>query len=558
MLNVPPSQSCSVSLLAALLCSLLLLLLLADVKAFQHNNLGKGPYDHRIRRTTTLTLCDKDDNTEPFSSLPISQQHRQSLGKTSYRSTLYRANANDSEHIAIPSWWRSFLLAASVILSTVSNEPPLAYASLDISPGTTVFEISPQLTQQKFLLSTTGTALQVTQTAFADRNDLFQSLRRLQSAAAAEFTSTEAWQDVWAIIQKYGLDLKKQISIRPPADLRRTLQYMVQEGKVNFIINGQVVQVSLEYSSGKDAIDATKRQEGDSSQQSDGDATVVTPDDEWILKVQGYRGIDPTTIDVALQTPSFGARLPLWARNFWEYCTKPYPEKYLSDFLIPTKEGQRPVTYGDILVLEGSLAVGFLYAWAYAYYLDEIEKAEKATSIKAGIQKKKEGALKQKEFNTPVTATKQGFVKKASTSSTAPVTAVVAVRGDEKSSGTKSNPIDTSSTILVTDVAEKPGIAVMATRGEETIQEEAESVKVSIDFDSTGQMVITATEKESRDGLWSLLQALYFPWLGMLVPSLTAPDTVVIISSNDKEETEGFFPFLRALYMPWLGILQGK
>jgi hypothetical protein len=484
-----------VSLRAALLCNILLLSSLgADVKAF-HHILGKVYFNRRVR-FTTLTVIKKDDTTEPLSdSLSTPQYILPSWGDPSYWSNFFNSISNDkNEHITASSWWGSFLLAATVMWSTVSNGgPPPANASLDISPGTTVFETSPDLTQRKLLQSTSESALKIAQTAIVDRNDLLQSLKRLKSAASTEFTSIKAWQDVWSIIQMYGLDLTKEISIRPPVDLRRTFQDLVQEGKVNFLVNGEVVQVSLEYSTGKDAVETQNRNKGDiSKQKSAGGASVVTPDDEWILKVQGYRGTVPASMKVAAQTPKYDA-IP-FARNFWEYWTTRYPEQYLSQFLIPTKETQRHVTYGDILVLEGTLAVGFLYAWAYAYYVDEMEAAENANNVKRRAKQK--GGAATKETNGPVAAKKKD-------------------------------------------------------------KEETETVQVSIDFDATGHMVITTSENESRDGVWAFLQALYFPWLGMFVPSLTAPEKVVI-SKSDKGETEGLVPFLRALYFPWLGILQGN
>ncbi|KAG7366223.1 hypothetical protein IV203_028893 [Nitzschia inconspicua] len=534
---------CGIFLAVLLLCHVKLL----TVAGFHHYFFTVQRNAHRLK-TTNRTII----------SRAIQQQHDSARDgddvrpeNPSCRSPLfYRPNSNQRNNETTRtffSWWKNALLATAVTVgatAAVSTTP--AHASLDVSPGTTVLEISPELTQRKLIQTTAGSALKAARTLTYNQKEIMASLKRLQSAAETEVSSTQAWQELWSILQSYGGDLSKQVTIRPPSNIQQTLKDLVQEGKVNFIVNGEVVQVSLEYQSGKDGAISEESSNG------------IVPDDEWILRIEGYRGVDPKAIEVALATPKYDAGTPLWLQDFLEYCRTPYPTKYLSDFLIPSKEGQRPVTYGDILVLEGTLAVAFLYAWAYAFYLDEIERAEKATKAKTKPAPKKPTSKKVDKPPAKKTKGSEKIIQVSTTSTsslpppprteisqTAPATDFmdeqeITVVVDDK------NPLVESSTV-VEDVKAVDEIKV----------EPDQDIKVSIDFDSEGQMVITATENKSRDGVFAFLQALCFPWLGMLLPSLTAPETVVI-SNSDEEETEGLFPFLRALYFPWLGILQGK
>jgi hypothetical protein len=485
------------------------------------------------RSTLTLHRDDHDSAVRKTTSSSPNIPSRQSPLFRSAESESQESNKTASSKTTL----QSLLLAATIMVSSAAVtaiHPPPARASLDISPGTTVIETSPDLTPRTLARSSVGTAWKVTRAALRERNDLTQSLERLASAATNEVASTQAWRDIWTLLQDYGVNLGSQISVRPPADFQRAARDLLQEGKVNFIVNGQVIQVSVEYRSGKDAAAAAAAA---ATETSDAviSATAPVPDDEWILKVEGYTGTDPNAVAAAIQVPKYRPGTPRWTRDFLDYCQTPYPEKYLSEIFRPKDEGQRPVTYGDILVLQGTLAVGFVYAWSYAYYVNENEQVEKAAQEKAAAAKKKAAA-----------------------------TAVKKKPKEEDAWTTPPPPADTSATAVAAAVIEEPPSAVETKRQtskpknvKEIKETTEEDVKVSIDFDGSGQMVITATENRPRDGVFAFLQALYFPWLGMFVPSFTAPDTI-IIDGSVQEETEGVFPFLRALCLPWLGILQGK
>ncbi|KAL3937019.1 MAG: hypothetical protein SGARI_002316, partial [Bacillariaceae sp.] len=471
----------------------------------------------------------------------------------SSRSPPFRSASNATTDNKVSSTlWQSLVVAATILGSAgaVATTNPLpAQASLDISPGTTVVETAPELTPKKFVESTAGTALKVTKTAYSERKDLIESVKRLGSAATNEYKTTEAWQNVWALLKKYGVETGSQVTIKPPADLQRAANDLLQEGKANFIVNGEIVQVSIQYKSGKDiaaekaaaaaAAVSEKTETTDASSTSTStSAPIPVPDDEWILKIEGYKGVDPSDLQKIVDAPrGYQPFAPQFLRDLFRYASTPYPEKYLMDVFKKNKEN--PVTYGDIFVLEGTLAIGFTYAWSYAYYLAENDKIEQE-----GIAKKKAVAARKKKA---ATATKN---KK---------------KGDE-TWDTPAPPADTSAAAISAAVIKEPKVAKpsKSNKGAKTktideIKDAAEEdVKVSIDFDGSGQMVITATENKPRDSVFAFAQALCFPWLGMLIPSLTAPETIVIDSAEEEEEKEGVFPFLRALYLPWLGILLGK
>jgi hypothetical protein len=449
------------------------------------------------------------------------------------------------------------MMLAATILSTATSlgaslpaeaSTSSSTSSIDlVSPATTVIETTIQ--PPKVIRSSIGTFLKISQTAYNQKDDLLQSIKRLETSVSSELTSTQVWKEIYTILQKYyDSNIHKQISIRPPADIKSAFKVLLEDHTVNLIVNGEIVQVSVEYKSntGNAAADTTT-------------TSSLVPDDEWILRIEGYRGIDPTAADAALTRPRYDPSTPKFVQEFWDYYQTPYPTKYLSDFLI---NEERPVTYGDILVFQGSLAVAFVYAWSYAYYVRENDPQEKAAKTKQGQAKqKKVGAA----LSTSETKRKEKKPAESNWASPPP-------------------PADSSATAMAAAIIQEPkSVAVpvkdkkatktpaaVAVENEVVDDEADDDVKVSIDFDSSGQVVITASETrtiESRDGVLAFVQALYFPWLGMLIPNLTEGTITTTTtttssgsSSDDKkdERKEGFFSFLQALYFPWLGILQGK
>lgn len=415
-------------------------------------------------------------------------------------------NHQDSEISPSPTQqpWVTGLVIASVVSSSVLGLPflplPDVANAMELSSGTTTFETT--ITKDELINKSVSTAARLVQTLLKDRIPLTQSVKTIQSTVVQELSS-DTWEQIRTIVMELQQDLSSATTINLPADWKQTLQDL-KDGKINVIVNGEIINVSLE------KIDDPKRvvkgngvgttKDGETPSVNEITGVVVLPDDEWVLRVRGYKGIDPNVVATEIVSPkkttTYSLSYPIL--GFLDDWDKPYPSEYLMDGVSKT--------YGDIWVFQGVLVISFIYAWSYAYYGGVLEQQDNDA-------KAKQAAAKARAVVKQVEVPKQRTKKK---------------------------------------VVEKTETAVPA---KET------DVDVVIDFDEQGKVVITTTEtKKSRDGVVSFLQALYFPWLGLVVPGMTMKlEPLEVKEDVEEQESEpGFFSFVRALYFPWVGILQGK
>eukprot|EP00536_Pseudo-nitzschia_multiseries_P006585 jgi/Psemu1/15679/gm1.15679_g len=518
--------------------------------------------------------------------------------------------------------WLNLMVAATFVVtatlggsspsSVARAAPPSATAGgLDlVSPGTATVQAKIRNGDREALRQSTETAFaSLIQTALLDgdnRSALTDSVQRLRASVQSELTSVEAWGKVIKVLDDYGVDLQQEtdVVVRPPADWKRVVDDVVEKQQVNVLINGEILQITTEYHPGSNEHLLLDDSSGNGNSNGIADANaVVEPDDEWILRIRGYKGFDPTALTLALEPSRYDSNTPQWFRDWNSYWHAPLTTGLARTVLGPER------THGDAIVLEGAAALGLSYAISYAYYATELEKAEEEANQKR--EKLAEAAKKKKAAAAAAAAVKE--LEEDSTANNNKK------KEEEKKEAPKPKPepvvtetvstVETNSTSLamVEPKTNATATAVAATN--------ATNVTVTIDFDKQGKVVLTAerTSKDAAirpDGLLAFLQALYFPWMGFFFPSTAGtyrrpkivalfqalyfpwagvffprtgnncntnsntntssttaalPDAVSIrggdgdaSSSSKNDNNHGVLPFVRALWFPWIGILQGK
>ena len=296
---------------------------------------------------------------------------------------------------------QTLLVAAAVTAATLdpssANADATTTTELDlVSPGMAVIETK-IADSNKLFQSTETTLNELVDTMVLNsknRNQLGDSLKRIQADIKGEISSVEAWKEVTKILQDYGIDLQKETSIvvRPPADLKRAIEDVATK-RINVLVNGEIVQIDLEYN------------KGTNTKQNVEDGKPIQPDDEWVLRIKGYKGFDPNALPKPQSKSNsllFGYERkppPLWLRQWDNYWNAPLADSNPFHNLAKT--------HGDAIVIGGTTAIALSYAVSYAYYLDQIEQEELAAQ-----KKKEEIAAKKKKAAAAAKKKKEDDAKK--------------------------------------------------------------------------------------------------------------------------------------------------
>lgn len=487
--------------------------------------------------------------------------------------------------------------AAVTAAKTAATPPATAATKLElVSPGSPIIETKIVHGDAQVLVQSTEKAVKnLAKTALLERENraaLSESVQRLRTSVQTELSSVQAWQQVIGVFREYGIDLQQEtdVVIRPPADLRRTYDDFVTKQQVNLLLNGEILQITLHYEKGSN--NGLSLDEGG----------VVQPDDEWTLRVRGYKGFDPNALDLLDPIPRQDYT-PQWIKRWNNYWKSPLEN---TDTFAKLFGADR--THGDAIVVEGAAAIALSYAVSYAYYVNENEKAEeearqKKAKLAEGAKKKKEAAaaaakVEDTAKTAPPAEKKKVAPKPKKPPAPAKQTSTVEApqpRMVETSKEPVAKPTVSAATV---EIPKERKPAVEKTNNQAPSKDEEDNLKVVIDFDKDGKVVLKAIESlpsgQRQNGLLPLLQALYFPWLGFFFPSTAegakggrAPivafaqalyfpwgavffpklpqdddDSVSITDTEDKDEDDennnGVLPFIRALWFPWIGLFQGK
>jgi len=534
-----------------------------------------------ITERTSTERSDRMTTSDRKTIFPLHQQQEDDSNSENTPDSCNINNINNSIIQSNKDPWLNLLVAATFVVTATLGagaDGPTARAAeipsngLDlVSPGTATIEVNVRNGDREALIKSTQSAVtSLTKTALLDgenRAALTDSVQRLNSSVKTELTSVEAWQKVITIFNEYGVDLQQEtdVVIRPPADLRRMYDDVVENQQVNLLVNGEILQITTEYHKGSNEALV----EGETVN------VAVQPDDEWILRVRGYKGFDPTALNLALEPSRYHTNTPQWFREWNNYWNSP-----LSD-----NSGR---THGDVIVFEGATAIALSYAVSYAYHVSEIEKAEEEARQKQA-NRVVEAAKKKKKAAAVAAATqvKQEDVKTKSPT----LTLVPAAAANEKTP-----PKETTS-------KEKEELVIE--EKEEAVNEEKEPVKekkLRAEDNAALAVIETSPSGQRRNGLLPFLQALYFPWMGFFFSSSSIvgednrPKIIAFVQAlyfpwagvffpkllpetrnatgstavlgaitgngadtdRDNQGNNGVLPFIRALWFPWIGILQGK
>ena len=259
-------------------------------------------------------------------------------------------------------------LAGTILASSFSSANPEA-PTIAVPPPAYAVELS----SGAFIVQTN-----VKGTELVDARALLTTLIKNRKAVAASLVrvvdavKTELSTPVWAEIQREVLqiegDVAADVRISPPYDVTQTLRDL-SKGKLNFILNGEVVNVAVDETLGKEQ-------------------------DELVIRVQGFRGADLSGATAAgAPGAGFGNSVADVFVRRWQERLAAARELWDADLGLP-KIGDYELTAGPTAAGGLALTVATAYGASYAYYESEnaaaaAEAEEKRRALKA---KKKEQA----------------------------------------------------------------------------------------------------------------------------------------------------------------------
>ena len=162
------------------------------------------------------------------------------------------------------------------------------------------------------------------------------------------------WTELGKELLQFEGDVTPQVTISPPRDVQQTIAD-ISNGKLNLIVNGEIINLSVDKSSS-------------------------ASQDEIVIRAKGVKGVAmPSFNEPAVSEVRTRLEDQIDAFNEFWYSTLPVPEA-LQEKLPPGTE----LTMGTAILGGGALFIGGTYGAAYAYYLSEQE----AASAKAEAQRK--------------------------------------------------------------------------------------------------------------------------------------------------------------------------
>jgi hypothetical protein len=192
---------------------------------------------------------------------------------------------------------------------------------------------------------------------FKNRKGLKESFGRISDTIKTEL-ATPVWTELSKEVLQIEGDVAPDIKVSPPRDIQQTIKD-ISNGKLNFIVNGEVINVSVEDSFSKS-------------------------EDEFVLRIKGVKGMDLPTLS---ETPAAQAKTRLQqqfeaADQFWETpvdLPKGIRERLPSDTV---------VTVGNLVLSGTTVIVGGSYLVAYSYYVSQQQAAEEQAAARRKAAKK--------------------------------------------------------------------------------------------------------------------------------------------------------------------------
>ena len=197
---------------------------------------------------------------------------------------------------------------ASAFITDMAVAPTPALADVEISRGAFIIQTATTKTkndQSSSIVKTEIDSKRLIKTLFANRKDLTASLGRIQSAVSKELSSEPVWMELQKEVLNIEGDVSSAVKFTPPADWGQLVKD-VTAGKVNLLLNGEIVNVSIE-------------------------PNFSETEDDLVIRVKGFKGEGlPGTLYAVEEKSSGPAIGPIRAKleeykAFWQWLDEPYP-----------------------------------------------------------------------------------------------------------------------------------------------------------------------------------------------------------------------------------------
>jgi hypothetical protein len=240
--------------------------------------------------------------------------------------------------------------------------PPVANA-VEISSG--AFSIQTSTSSGQSLFNAEIDTRSLLTTLLKNRKAITASFERVQNAISEEL-KTPVWKELAKEVLQIEGDVVPDVRFLPPSDWTQTFKDLSQ-GKINFILNGEIVNIAVDPRFGKE-------------------------EDELFIRVEGFKGVDLSGLKPT-GNPIADVYSKRWEQRF------SFVSGYWNTPLGVDLPDGTPVTAGPVTVGGLVFTIAATYASSYAYYTNQqAEEQEKAEALrKAAAAKKAVAAQKKNE-----------------------------------------------------------------------------------------------------------------------------------------------------------------
>jgi hypothetical protein len=180
---------------------------------------------------------------------------------------------------------------------TASTTTTLATDSIEISKGALVIQ-----TASESLLKSSIDSKSLLKALFTNRKEISASVRRIQSTVSSELQNP-AWKNILRELVEVEDDLAGSVQVYPPEDIKVALQDLAS-GKLNLLVNGEIVNVVVDETFGKD-------------------------EDEIKVTIKGFKQGQVARTIPTFSEPKYGPIRTYFSRyeGFWSWWETPYPDQ---------------------------------------------------------------------------------------------------------------------------------------------------------------------------------------------------------------------------------------
>lgn len=295
-------------------------------------------------------------SSEVSAFAPIASHHITSRRAPTTITSLAAHDDSKSPMNELATFVSGLLLAGTIFASSLAvAPPPAAAAGYDISTGAIVVNTSTKPGQS--LLKAEVDVKDLLGSAFKNRKALKESVSRISGVVKEELQGP-AWSEIVREVLQTERDVAPSIQVNPPNDYQQLAKDLAS-GKLNLIVNGELINLSI-------------------------DEQSTTEIDELVIRAKGIKGVKLSAPQAAIKTrlqEQFEGIDQFWNGEF-------------TIVELPASMGK--VTNG--LVFGGgtlSIVVG-AYALSYAYYVQQQEQSAKEAEEKRQIMAKKKATAAAK------------------------------------------------------------------------------------------------------------------------------------------------------------------